>query len=120
MNHKEDPLISEAKEYRKKINSIRQKFDFTKTVQNDMLQYTFLAKQAEYICELLFELQLSPFKPLYTAFKSMVEKPEFMEYYLLHKNEFGTIVPDEEKLNTHLPKKHEEGPELTQKLEKDN
>jgi hypothetical protein len=102
--HEQDPIkieeLQKAHRLKKRQEKIRADFSILKNTSTKYFQSEFVRVQAEEICRYVAEMQLTPLNPWYSKLQEMVNNGPFMSQFYLTLNEFGTIVPDYEKIKT--------------------
>lgn len=79
-------------------DKIRSKFEFLSKVEPKYFQAEYVKTQAQEICNYLKYLGLTPLRAWYSKQLETISDPVFMYDFFLTKNEFGTIVPDIERI----------------------
>ena len=94
MDKKNDPQLILKKEQAK----VRREFNFLKTTDN--IQFDFASAQANEICSYLNRLIIAPFQAWETFLLTSIyqNKEEFFYRFYLCENEFGVIIPDNERI----------------------
>ena len=102
--HEQDPIkieeLQKAHRLKKRQEKIRADFSILKNTSTKYFQSEFVRVQAEEICRYVAEMQLTPLNPWYSKLQETVNNGPFMSQFYLTLNEFGTIVPDYEKIKS--------------------
>ena len=79
---------------------IRKEFVYLEDVDNKLFQAQFVQTQAKEICNYLNRLKLMPFKAWETLILDKIrhEDTDFEYQFYIIKNEYGTYVPDFERI----------------------
>lgn len=96
-------LKKNANKLKRELSQIKKKYEYISKADADVFQYTFLRAQAEEVYKTYKTLNFSPFKSLFTQFKTMVTDEIFMDNFYLMLNEFGELTVDEKRLKKFLP-----------------
>lgn len=91
--------VKEATILRNKQDKVRNRFLFLQDVEQRFFPAEYVRAQAKEACKILNELQLTPLNSLYTKMCTIMQDPNFMYDMYLMQNEFGMLVPDENRIN---------------------
>ena len=84
----------------KKQASIQNEFGFLMDCDRRKVQSEFIRAQAKEICKYLYRLKFTPFRSWEAKIKELIddEDEDFLYSFYIIANEFGELIPDEERI----------------------
>ena len=77
---------------------IKHEFEYLKDIDSFHRRAEYIKAQANEICQYASRLHLTPFRAFESALNEMINDSKFMDKFYLTVNEYGQIIPDEERI----------------------
>jgi hypothetical protein len=88
----------EADLLKKRQDKIRKEFEYLTNADGFTFRTEFIKAQAKEICKYYDRLQFTPFKSWEAELRDIVVDEEFMNKFYLTINDYGQLVPDDERI----------------------